>query len=67
MGCGPAADRLAGLRERGVDLKLIGFSEKELAEHLGEFDTDLDDELPDPGESAETIRCTKCGHESVKR
>jgi ParB-like chromosome segregation protein Spo0J len=53
---------LGELRGQGVDLKLIGFSEKELAEYLREFDTDLEDELPDPEEPAETIRCPKCGH-----
>ena len=46
-----------------MDLKLIGFSEKEPAECLGEFDTDLDEGQPGPEEAGETIRCPKCGHE----
>jgi len=57
---------LGELREESVDLKLIGFSEKELAEYLAEFDTDLADELPDAEEPAETIRCPKCGHEFAR-
>ena len=53
------------LRDDGFDLKLVGFSDKELAEYLREFDTDLDDDDPGaPGdEAAEIIRCPKCGHE----
>ena len=62
MGCGPAADQLGELRDEGVDLKLIGFSEKELAEYLAEFDTDLKDELSGSEEPTDTVRCPKCGH-----
>ena len=54
--------KLGELRDRGVDLKLIGFSDKELAEYLREFDTDLDGDA-ETDEAAETIRCPKCGHE----
>ena len=61
--CPPAAAR----SEARVDLKLIGFSEKELAEYLGEYDTDLEDEVPRPEEAGQTIRCPKCGHEFAKR
>jgi ParB-like chromosome segregation protein Spo0J len=58
---------LGELRDEGVDLKLIGFSDRELAEYLAEFDTDLADELPDAEEPAETIRCPRCGHGFAKR
>jgi ParB-like chromosome segregation protein Spo0J len=54
---------LGELREGGMDLKLLGFSDKELAEYLREFDTDLEGGGTDAGEAAETIRCPKCGHE----
>jgi len=56
---------LGELRDRGVDLKLIGFSEKELAEYLGEFDTDLGD-APEPADPEDTVRCPKCGHEFAR-
>lgn len=52
---------LGELRDGGADLKLLGFTDKELAEYLREFDTDLDD--GDASEAAETIRCPRCGHE----
>ena len=54
---------LGELRDDGADLKLLGFTDKELAEYLREFDTDLDDGDADADEAAETIRCPKCGHE----
>ena len=54
---------LGELRDGGADLKLLGFTDKELAEYLREFDTDLEDGEGDADESAETIRCPKCGHE----
>jgi len=54
---------LGELRGDGVDLKLLGFTDKELAEYLKEFDTDLEDGEGDAGEAADTIRCPKCGHE----
>jgi len=54
---------LGELRGDGVDLKLLGFTDKELAEYLKEFDTDLEDGEGDAEEAAETIRCPKCGHE----
>lgn len=54
---------LGELRDEGVEVKLVGFSEKELAEYLGEFDTDLEEGRPGPEEAGETIRCPKCGHE----
>jgi ParB-like chromosome segregation protein Spo0J len=54
---------LGELRDDGFDLKLLGFTDKELAERLKEFDTELDDGQADADEAAETIRCPKCGHE----
>jgi hypothetical protein len=55
---------LGELRGDGVDLKLLGFTDKELAEYLREFDTDLEDGEGDPdGIGTDTIRCPKCGHE----
>jgi ParB-like chromosome segregation protein Spo0J len=54
---------LGELRDGGTDLKLLGFSDKELAEYLREFDTDLDDGGDEAEEAAETTRCPKCGHE----
>ena len=54
---------LGELRDEGFDLKLLGFTDKELAERLKEFDTDLDDGQADADEAAETIHCPKCGHE----
>jgi len=54
---------LGELRDEGFDLKLVGFSDKELAEYLREFDTDLDDGDAVTEEAAETVRCPKCGHE----
>jgi len=54
---------LGELREDGADLKLLGFTDKELAEYLREFDTDLDDGDADAGDAADTVRCPKCGHE----
>lgn len=53
---------LGELRDEGFDLKLAGFSDKELAEYLREFDTDLDDGDAD-ADAADTVRCPKCGHE----
>ena len=57
---------LGELREGGADLKLLGFTDKELAEYLREFDTDLEGGEGDAGEAADTIRCPKCGHEFPK-
>jgi ParB-like chromosome segregation protein Spo0J len=57
---------LGELREGGADLKLLGFTDKELAEYLKEFDTDLEGGEADTGEAADTIRCPKCGHEFPK-
>ncbi len=54
---------LGELRDEGFDLKLVGFADKELAEHLRDFDTDLDDSEADPDEAAETVHCPKCGRE----
>ena len=54
---------LGELRDEGFDVKLLGFTDKELAEYLREFDTDLEDGQADADEAAETIRCPKCGHE----
>src|ERR1035437_7113951 len=54
---------LGELREGGADLKLLGFTDKELAEYLKEFDTDLEGGEGEAEEAAETIRCPKCGHE----
>jgi ParB-like chromosome segregation protein Spo0J len=54
---------LGELRDGGADLKLLGFTDKELAEYLKEFDTDLEDGQADAEETADTIRCPKCGHE----
>ena len=54
---------LGELREGGTDLKLLGFTDKELAEYLKEFDTGLEGGEADAGEAADTIRCPKCGHE----
>jgi len=53
---------LGELRDEGFDLKLAGFSDKELAEYLREFDTDLEDGDAD-ADAAETVRGPKCGHE----
>jgi|GEM_PF-2803767 len=53
---------LGELREEGFDLKLAGFSDRELAEYLREFDTDLED-ADTEADAAETVRCLKCGHE----
>ncbi len=53
---------LGELRDEGFDLKLAGFSDKELAEYLREFDTDLEDGDAD-ADAADTVRCPKCGHE----
>ena len=57
---------LGELREGGADLKLLGFTDKELAEYLREFDTGLEDGEGDAEEAADTIRCPKCGHEFPK-
>ena len=54
---------LGELRGDGVDLKLLGFTDRELAEYLKEFDTDLEDGAAEAQEAADTIRCPKCGHE----
>ena len=54
---------LGELRDGGQDLKLLGFTDKELAEYLKEFDTNLEGGEGDAEETAETIRCPKCGHE----
>jgi len=53
---------LGELRDEGFELELTGFSDKELAEYLREFDTDLDDRDAD-ADAADTVRCPKCGHE----
>ena len=58
---------LGELRDEGVDLKLLGFSDKELAEYLREFDTDLEDGEPGGEEAGEMVRCPKCGHEFAPR
>lgn len=58
---------LGELRDEGVDLKLLGFSDKELAEYLREFDTGLEDGEPGAEEAGETVRCPKCGHEFAPR
>ena len=57
---------LGELRDGGADMTLLGFSDKELAEYLKEFDTDLEDGDGDADEAADTIRCPKCGHEFPK-
>ena len=54
---------LGELRDEGFDLKLVGFTEKELTEYLRQFDTDLDDGETDAADTPETVRCPKCGHE----
>lgn len=54
---------LGELRDEGFDLKLAGFSDKELAEYLREFDTDLDGGDTGGDGASETVRCPKCGHE----
>jgi ParB-like chromosome segregation protein Spo0J len=55
---------LGELREGGADLKLLGFTDKELAEYLKEFDTDLEGgDGSEVEEDAETVHCPKCGHE----
>ena len=54
---------LGELRDDGADLKLLGFTDKELAEYLREFDTDLEGGEGDAEGTAETVRCPKCGHE----
>jgi ParB-like chromosome segregation protein Spo0J len=54
---------LGELRGDGVDLKLLGFTDKELAEYLRDFDTDLEGGEADAGDASETVHCPKCGHE----
>jgi ParB-like chromosome segregation protein Spo0J len=54
---------LGELRGDGVDLKLLGFTDKELAEYLKEFDTDLEGGEVDAEEAVNTICCPKCVHE----
>ncbi len=56
---------LGELNGEGVDLSGLGFSDKELAEFLRQFDTDLEGGTPAAGTpgSAHTVRCPKCGHE----
>jgi ParB-like chromosome segregation protein Spo0J len=54
---------LGELKGDGVDLKLLGFTDKELAEYLKDFDTDLEDGQADADEAAQTVHCPKCGHE----
>lgn len=54
---------LGELRDDGFDLKLVGFSDKELAEYLRQFDTDFGDDDTEADDDADTIRCPKCGHE----
>jgi ParB-like chromosome segregation protein Spo0J len=54
---------LGELQGDGADLKLLGFTDKELAEYLKDFDTDLEDGAADADEAGDTIRCPKCGHE----
>src|ERR1035437_176909 len=53
---------LGELRDEGFDLGLVGFTDKELAEYLKEFDTDLDGGAADAREAVETVHCPKCGH-----
>ena len=53
---------LRALQDDGVDLELTGFRGRELADLLGNFDTEV--EAPaGPGHEAETVVCPKCGHE----
>jgi hypothetical protein len=40
-----------------LDFKLVGFTDKELAEYLREFNRDLENGQADAEESADTIRC----------
>jgi ParB-like chromosome segregation protein Spo0J len=47
---------LGELRDGGQNLKLLGFTDKELTEYLKEFDTDLEGGEGDAEEAAETIR-----------
>lgn len=54
---------LGELRDGGADLKLLGFTDKELAEYLRDFDTELENGEAGTEEAASTIRCPKCGHE----
>lgn len=58
---------LSELRADGVDLELLGFTDKELAEYLKEFDTDLEGGEAGAKEAAETVHCPKCGHEFSPR
>ena len=44
-------------------LVATGFNDKELAEYLRDFDTDIEDGKGDAEQATETIRCPKCGHE----
>ena len=54
---------LRALQDDGVDLALTGFRGRELADLLGDFDTEVEDPADDDGEKAETVVCPKCGHE----
>ena len=45
---------LGELRDEGFDLKLVGFTEKELTEYLRQFDTDLDDGETDAADTPDT-------------
>jgi ParB-like chromosome segregation protein Spo0J len=54
---------LGELRDGGADMTLLGFTDKELAEYLKEFDTDIEDGEGDAAGDAETVRCPRCGHE----
>lgn len=59
--------KLGELHDQGVDLKLIGFSQRELAEYLGQFNTDLEDGPAGPEEPGETIRRPTYGLEFAPR
>ena len=54
---------LRALKDDGVDLELTGFRGRELADLLGDFDTEVEDPAAGDAEKAETVVCPKCGHE----
>ena len=54
---------LATLRDMKLDLTVLGFNDKELAELLRTFDTKLDGSTVVPQEVGATVHCPKCGHE----
>ena len=53
---------LKDLEDKGVDLKITGFTEKELTEWMHRFDTSLDGGTGGDV-NMKTARCPKCGHE----